>query len=198
MNPKSMFVSRSAFLSFPAHTSSLAFPFSFHNLDDSALLPYLISHSGGVVVCPGRVSAGRITEGSHRISASGCFTHRPAWSVLDKKRRGCFTKSLPLATATRLKLSRLPHEKEIEILYLSSSSPNNGIQNQRSLCEDIKFLERLDTKLQQWYRKGREKMLFPEAEWDIKDSKSRAEIKASMMHSGQMFWHLKKATKLGV
>lgn len=30
-------------------------------------------------------------------------------------------------------------------------------------------------------------MLFPEAEGDIKASESRAEIKASMMHSGQMF-----------
>lgn len=41
-------------------------------------------------------------------------------------------------------------------------------------------------------------MPFPEAEWDIKDSESRAEIKASMMHSGQMFWHPIKGTKLEV
>jgi hypothetical protein len=41
-------------------------------------------------------------------------------------------------------------------------------------------------------------MPFLEIEQVIKDSESRTEIKASMMHSGQMFWHPIKGTKLEV
>lgn len=80
-----------------------------------------------------------------------------------------------------------------------TSTLNNSIQNQRSPCEHIKFLEQLDTKLLRCYLKAkREIMPFPEAEQDIKDWESGAEIKGLVMLSGQMFWHPIKGTKLEV
>lgn len=86
------------------------------------------------------------------------LTWQPGPGFIKAQRMLC--KNLLLATATRLRLSRLLHEKEIFYIYLLHP-PNSGIQKQRSRCEDIKFLEQLDTKLQQWYLKEKRENTFP-------------------------------------
>lgn len=124
-------------------------------------LPFPTVPSNRVMACLGKGERGRITESLHRSSASGCFTHVPAQSGFDESTEKALQRSWLLATAIRLRLSRLPHEREIELLYLSPSSSPSWHSNQRSQCGDIKFLEQLDTKLQQWYCKGKRENAIP-------------------------------------